>query len=383
MAAWQLYILGAAVVYAGSTTGSANCTGSTCSSCVTADGSLGGVAVCVNFTAPSQPICLIPCNNVCSMDPCLSNCNTTCSICVGTCMDVTQGTGYILGANIDLEALVDFKASFQGTSIVAVNSSASANVSASAVVKLASNTLIDALVIGGSLVPSAMVEVSTSTNVSVWTNNAAKAKVSNNCSNLVVGTLTLGGSSVSVSQRCPKANVTINSLDFSARGGFSGNSKLLIAGGMARINADGSGNITGTGSVSLSGGVAIEGHLPASITVDVRAASNAPLISIDASKEFYVAGDMTAETAGTVAVYGKLAFGAATANVQPKVIVNGGATLVFNSSSNCQAKALEVAASGTLELGANVKSVFHCYVVDSSFVSLRWLWDNSPSASEL
>lgn len=361
-------LVGAAAVLAGSTTGSATCDATMCSSCVTADGSLGGVAVCVNFTKPPPPPTCLSCSNLCSTSPCTSNCAVNCSVClptavgiVGACVEVTQGTGYLLTSDSSLDfglaAALDFSLAFQGSTVVTVDSSATATVSGSAVVNLASSTAVDALVLGTNLASSAIVEVNSSATVTLWTNNAGKTKVENNCSNLVVGSMDVGSSSLSVYQSCPKANVTISSLSFAASGSLSGAGKLSIAGGVARINADMSGSVTGTGNVSLSGGVAIEGNLPASVTVGVQGSSNnAALISIDANKMFHVEGDMTADAAGTVAVYGKLAFGAATKAVQAKVIVNAGASLVFNSSSSCAAKAVEIAAGSYLEIGANVKS---------------------------
>lgn len=360
-------LVGATVVAAGSTTGSATCSGNTCSSCVTADGANSAAAICVNFTAPAPPTC-VACNNLCSMSPCSSNCNATCSVCVpsltpvGFCLTATAGTGYILGSSTSLsfglDAALDFGVAFNGATLVTANASVNSNVTVdgSAVVKLASNIGIGAVTLGSTFASSAMVLLDTSASVDVWTNNAGRTKVENNCSNLVVAKLDLGGAAFSVYQTCPTANVTFAHLDFTPRGTLIGAATLRVAGGVARFNLGGDANITGSGTISLSGGVAAEGYIPANVNVDVSAQSNAPLVSIDANKEFNVAANMTADAAGTVAVYGKLAFGAATRLVNAKVIVNAGASLVFNSTSSCQAKSVDVAASATLEIGANVKS---------------------------
>lgn len=355
-------LFGATLVVAGSTTGSATCDASGCTSCVTADGSLASTAVCVNYTAPPPPTC-VGCNNLCPMTACLNLCDTTCNICVpstlglaGVCFAATTGTGLILASKSSLSFGIDFSA-FAGSGLVNLDASASADfsLSGSVIVNWTKDTLSN-VTLGGGITTSAIVQLNTSTSVGLWTNNAGNSKVDNECNNLTIGKLEVGGASFAVFQGCPKANVTLSSIDFSARATLVLASKLEIAGGMAHVNLDGQGTITGQGTLSLSGGVAIDGSVPAGVTVDVRAASNAPLVSIDANKQFQVAGDMKAGAAGTVAVYGKLAFGAATSMVDPKVIVNAGATLVFNSTSTCNAKVLDVAAGATLVIGANVKS---------------------------
>jgi len=161
-----------------------------------------------------------------------------------------------------------------------------------------------------------------------------------------------------VFQSCPTATVTLQNVDFTARAMFTAAATLQIAGGVAHIGATGSasGSITGTGTLKLSGGVSVDGNIPQSVTINVAAAgSSAPLVAIDTGATLNISGDVQG-TGGTIVVNGQFILGSTTANVDPKVVVNSGATLVINSATALSAKAVDVSAQATLVIGANAKS---------------------------
>jgi hypothetical protein len=151
------------------------------------------------------------------------------------------------------------------------------------------------------------------------------------------------------------ASVTLTNIDFSARGLFSGTANLHIAGGVAHIgvSATASGSITGTGNLKLSGGVSVDGVIPQSVTINVASAGrSAPLVVVDSGAKLNISGNVQG-TGGTIVVNGQFILGSTTATVDPKVVVNAGATLVINSATALQAKAVDVSAQATLVIGAS------------------------------
>jgi len=181
--------------------------------------------------------------------------------------------------------------------------------------------------------------------------------VDNNVS-LTVGSLSVGGSSFAVFQS-PTATVTLQNVDFTARPSFSGAATLQVSGGVAHVAPTGgsaSGSITGTGTLKLSGGVAVDGNIPSGVTVNVATTgSSGPLATVTAGASLNVAGDVQG-TDGVVVVNGQLILGATTANVQPKVVVNSGASLVINSATSLDATAVDISTGATMVIGATAKS---------------------------
>jgi len=219
---------------------------------------------------------------------------------------------------------------------------------------LGGSAAVASLTVGSGPASSNIIEVNGSITVNAWNNNAGTAKVDNNCSALVVGNLTAGGTTFSVWQNCPSAAVTLQNIDFSPRGAFSAAATLQIAGGVAHIGSNGaaSGSITGTGSLRLSGGVSIDGVIPQSVTINVTAAgSSAPLIAIDSGATLNISGNV--QGSGTIVVNGQFILGSTTATVSPKVALNAGSTLVINSAANLQASEVDISAQATLVLGTS------------------------------
>jgi hypothetical protein len=150
------------------------------------------------------------------------------------------------------------------------------------------------------------------------------------------------------------AVVALVNVDFTPRTLFTGTATLHLAGGVAHIGANGatSGTVTGTGDLKLSGGVSVDGNSPQGVTIHVTAAgSSAPLAVVDANAKLNISGNV--QGSGTLVVNGQFILGSTTASVDPKVVVNAGATLVINSATALQAKAVDISASATLVIGAN------------------------------
>jgi hypothetical protein len=238
-----------------------------------------------------------------------------------------------------------------------VSAQTSGTVTGNSIVMLSGATAIPTVTIGSGLTSGTIVEVNSAITVNTWNNNAGSAKVDNNCGALVVGTLTAGGSSFSVFQSCATttmASVTLTNIDFSARTLFSGTANVHISGGVAHIgvSATASGSITGTGNLKLSGGVSVDGVIPQSVTLNVVAAGrSAPLVVVDTGAKLNISGNVQG-TGGTIVVNGQFILGSTTATVDPKVVVNAGATLVINSATSLQAKAVDISAQATLVIGA-------------------------------
>jgi hypothetical protein len=130
---------------------------------------------------------------------------------------------------------------------------------------------------------------------------------------------------------------------------------LHIAGGVAHIGVNGatSGSVTGTGNLKLSGGVSVDGNIPQTVTINVAASGkSAPLAVIDTGAKLNISGNVQG-TGSTIVVNGQFILGSTTASVDPKVVVNAGATLVISSATALQAKAIDISASATLVLSAN------------------------------
>jgi len=135
---------------------------------------------------------------------------------------------------------------------------------------------------------------------------------------------------------------------------------VQIAGGVAHIGVNGaaSGSITGFGQLQLSGGVSVDGDIPADVTVTVvTAGSSAPLVAVDAGTALNVAGNVQG-LGGTIVVSGKFIVGSAAQSVQPKVVVNSGATFWINPDVATTLAAVDVYAQSTLVIGANASAVY-------------------------
>jgi len=279
------------------------------------------------------------------------------AVAVGTCITATIGTGFILTSQSSLDAGLNLRV-FANPIAVTVDASVSGTVAGDAIVTLAGTSAIANLTLGSGFGSSNIVEVNSAITVNGWNNNAGSAKVDNNCSSLVVGSLSVGGSSFAVFQSCPTATVTLQNIDFSARAAFTGAATLQIAGGVAHLGLSGSasGSITGTGTLALSGGVSVDGNIPQTVTINVATAgSSAPLVAIDAGAKLNISGDVQG-SGGTIVVNGQFILDSTTASVNPKVVVNSGATLVINSATALTATAVDVSAQATLVIGANAKS---------------------------
>jgi hypothetical protein len=153
--------------------------------------------------------------------------------------------------------------------------------------------------------------------------------------------------------------VTFGSINFGT-GGI-----LRVAGGAAHFggSATVNNNITGSGRVQLSGAVSVDGNIPAAVSVNVDASgTSAPLVTIDAGKTFNVSGDVTttrngaaaSDTRAVVVVNGVFVAGAASTSVQPKVLLNTGASFVVSSAATFRAEAVEIGAQASLVIDRNV-----------------------------
>jgi len=271
-------------------------------------------------------------------------------------MQATLGTSAILTSQTSLDCGIVNLALFTKAA-VAVDASFSGSIAANSIVTLGGASVIANVAIGTGFLDTAIVQVNSAVSVNAWNNNAGSTKVDNNCGALVVGSLSVGGSSFSVFQSCDNATVTLPNIDFSARSSFTAAGTVQIAGGVVHLGVNGtaSGTVSGTGIVKLCGAVSAEGKLPKDVTIDVSVAgSNAPLMVIDAGNWLNISGNVQGD--GTIAVNGQFVLGSTTATVDPKVVVNAGATLVINSATALSAKAVDVYAQSKLVIGANAKS---------------------------
>lgn len=344
----------AAVALTSAASAVATCDASVCSSCV----GTGLVAVCVNYTAPPPPpICPLGCGGTACTATCTTNCAATCNVCVratsilGACVSVTFGVAPILTSQTSLDAGFDLSL-LNSPSIVTVDAQASGTVDSNAIVTLTGATAIANLHVGGGLTGAAIFQLNSSITVNSWNNNAGSAKVDNKCGALVVGNLSVGGSTFSVFQSCPAAVVTLSNIDFSPHGSFSGSSTLHISGGVAHVNGAASGSITGSGYLQLSGGVSVDGNIPLGVTLQVAAAGmSAPVAVVEANSKLNISGN--AEGSGSLVVNGQFIVGSASVKVDPRVVINSAATFTINAATAFRAKAVDVAVGATLVIGAN------------------------------
>jgi hypothetical protein len=242
---------------------------------------------------------------------------------------------------------------FTSPTLLTVDAQASGSISGNAVVTLTGTTPIASLNVG-SAAGVALFQVNSAITVNTLNYNAGSAKVDNDCGNLIVGNLSVGGSSFAVFQSCPSATavVTLTNINFPPSPAAA---TLHIAGGVAHIGVNGgtSGSITGTGNLKLSGGVSVDGNIPQTVTINVAASGrSAPVVVIDTGAKLNISGNVQG-TGSTIVVNGQFIFGSTTASVDPKVVVNAGATLVIASATALQAKAIDISASATLVLSAN------------------------------
>lgn len=350
-------------------------TGRTCSSCV----GTAAAQACVNYTAPPPPTCASTCGNGglsgpvanCSVATASATASTACVICapalggvlgLGVCITTNFGIAPYLAAQSTWDAALDLSAFVKGqaattiTNIDATTAAANASISGNVVVVLnaaAATTAIAAVTADATA--NAIFQVNASTHVNSW-NSGASAKVNNNNGGaLVVDQLSVNGGSsskFSVWQNTG-ASVTLNSISFSASMGNNNGGTVQVVGGTAHFGASGSAsaNITGSGTVQLGGGVSVDGNVPQTVTIDVSGsgASNAPVATIDAGTTLSTSGDVTTSTSnGAISVNGNFILGSTSANVDPKVILNSGASFVVNSSAQLHAKAVDIYAGAKL-----------------------------------
>jgi len=346
-----VYILACATIAAASSA-TATCTATDCSSCV----GTGIASVCVNYTYPAEPSCagLLSGNCVsapCSQTPCTTNCATACGACVrgnlvSTCVSATQATGLYLTSQNAIDTGFDLSLFSSGLVFQSITAQSSGTVNSNAVVSLDTPT-IPTLLVGAGFGSGAIFEVNSSVKVTSWTNNARSARVDNNCGAVSVDTLAVGGSAFAVFQSCPAAVFNVSSVDFSSRNLFTDPGTVQVAGGVAHI-----GSASGTGSLKLSGGVSIDGTIPQTVTINVAASGkSAPLAVVDEKKTLTTSGDVQGD--GSIAVNGRFELVATSTKVDPKVVVNAGATLLIDATAAFKAKAVDVSASAVLVIGAN------------------------------
>lgn len=324
-----------------------------CLSCV----AVAGSNVCVNYTFPADPVCVL-CLDPCPKTTCTSNCDAQCGACVrtglaglGVCLSATVGTGLYVTSQNAFDAGLNL-AILTNLQLQSITAQSNGSVSGNAVVSL-DGSPIPRLVVGSDSGSGAIFEVNSSVTVNSWINNAGSARVDNNCGVLVVGNLSVGGSSFSVFQSCPQAVVTLPMIDFSARAAFTAPSTLHIAGGVAHVGAHGttSGSVVGTGTVKLSGGVSVDGTIPSTVTLHVASSGrSAPLAVVDVSKILKTSGNVEGD--GTIVVNGNFEISVA-AKIDPKVVVNAAATFLIDSAAAFKARTVEVAAGAFLVVGAS------------------------------
>jgi len=253
--------------------------------------------------------------------------------------------------------------STSGAIAATVDATANGTVAAASAVVTVSGSAIANLNVGDASASSvAIFELNGAASVGVtqWNNNAATAKVDNSAS-LTIGWLVTGNSFFSVWQKTSTFAVAFSNIDFSSRAAFQGktsygNGVVHVAGGSAMVNASG---VKGSGTLRLTGGASISssGSIPQSLTIDISAQGSSGAVAVvDASSTLDISGDVTGNS-GILAVNGHLTFGSTTANVNPKVVVNSAATLAINSGAAFTASAVSVAATATLQLGANTQAM--------------------------
>jgi hypothetical protein len=285
-------------------------------------------------------------------------------------VQTTENIGFALSSQSTIDLGIDLSTAFAASAnaqAATIDATASGTVTAASSVVMVTGAAIANINVGAqSSASTAIFEVNGNANVAVnaWTNNAAVAKVDNQAS-LTIGWLTTGNAFFSVWNNATTASaVTFGNIDFTARSGYGtayGNGIVHVAGGSCSVNASG---VTGSGTLRLTGGASISStgsasaSLPQSLTIDISAqGSSGPVAVVDASKTLSISGDITGDAGGVLSVNGNLMLGSTTANVNPQVIVNGGAMLAINSAAAFRAKAVSVASSATLQLGASTQAM--------------------------